>query len=77
MIVIVVVIVVLYVSIYSYQCYYYSTDRQLNKYRKSAEQGDADAQNNLGECYAYAKNPLKAAEWYHKAAAQGECEGAK
>jgi len=44
-------------------------------YRKAAEQGDAEAQNNLGVMYANGqrvpKNEAKAAEWFQKAAEQG------
>ena len=44
-------------------------------YRKAAEQGYADAQNNLGLLYAggtgVVKDEAKAAEWYRKAAEQG------
>ena len=44
-------------------------------WRKSAEQGHASAQNNLGECYYYgqgvAQDYAKAAKWYRKAAEQG------
>ena len=43
-------------------------------YRKSAEQGDAEAQYNLGNCYRYGEgveqNYEKAVEWYRKAAEQ-------
>ena len=44
-------------------------------YRLAAEQGYADAQNNLGVCYhngkGVAKNRATAIRWYKKAAAQG------
>ena len=44
-------------------------------YRKAAEQGYAEAQNNLGLLYAggrgVAKDEAKAVEWYRKAAKQG------
>ena len=44
-------------------------------YRKAAEQGHADAQNNLGLCYQYGKGVAKdyaeAVKWYRKAAEQG------
>ena len=43
-------------------------------YRKAAEQNDADAQNNLGVCYAngqgVAKDEVEAVKWYRKAAEQ-------
>ena len=48
---------------------------EMMKCRKAAEQGDADAQYRLGECYA-AKDETEALKWYHKAAEQGH-EGAK
>lgn len=45
-------------------------------YRKAAEQGDADAQNNLGVMYANGqgtpKDEAEAVKWYRKAAEQGE-----
>ncbi len=44
-------------------------------YRKAAEQGDADAQHNLGWMYANGKgvieNDKEAVKWYRKAAEQG------
>jgi hypothetical protein len=44
-------------------------------YRKAAEQGHADAQVNLGECFmngqGVAKDPVDAVKWYRKAAEQG------
>lgn len=44
-------------------------------YRKVAEQGDAMAQVNLGDCYAngigITKNESEAVKWYRKAADQG------
>ncbi len=49
-------------------------------YEKAAEQGDADAQNNLGCMYyngdGVAQDYNKAREWYEKAAENG-CEEAK
>ena len=43
--------------------------------RKAAEQGDAEAQLNLGNAYSkgagVAKDLTKAAKWYRKAAEQG------
>ena len=47
-------------------------------YRKSAEQGYAPAQWNLGLCYKYGngveKDLKQAAEWYRKAAEQGDAD---
>ena len=44
-------------------------------YRKAAEQGDSDAQCNLGCCYhmgsGVAKDQAEAVGWYRKAAEQG------
>ena len=44
-------------------------------YTQAAEQGDAEAQFNLGVCYdvgdGVQKDPQKAADWYFKAAEQG------
>ena len=49
---------------------------QVKWYRKGAEQGDAQAQFNLGFCYTYgegvAKDHVEAAKWYRKAAEQGK-----
>ena len=43
--------------------------------RKAAEQGDADAQYNLGNCYGRGEgveqDKAEAVKWYHKAAEQG------
>ena len=48
---------------------------EVTKLRTAAEQGDANAQNELGLCYEYGrgigKNSYKAAEWYRKSAEQG------
>ena len=45
-------------------------------FRKAAEQGDANAQFNLGICYydgkGVAKNPAEAVKWFRKAAEQGD-----
>ena len=47
----------------------------LSETRKKAEQGDADAQNNLGKMYASgesgSKDYAEALRWYRKAAEQG------
>ena len=44
-------------------------------YRKSADQGDASAQNKLGECYYYghgvSQSYVNAIKWYQKSANQG------
>ncbi len=44
-------------------------------YQKSAEQGDAMAQNNLGVCYdkgdGVPQSYIEAVKWYRKAAEQG------
>jgi len=46
-----------------------------DEYRESAEQGNADAQYMLGECYYYGAgvevNHKEAVKWYQKAAEQG------
>ena len=48
-------------------------------YLKSASQGNAEAQNNLGELYDKGKgveqDSAKAFEWYLKAAEQGDAKG--
>ena len=47
----------------------------MNTYRKAAEQGNADGQVNLADCYArgvgVAKDEVEAVKWLRKAAAQG------
>ena len=47
-------------------------------FRKAADQGNADAQNNLGDCYrngwGVAKDKNQAISWYMKAAAQGNVD---
>lgn len=63
------------------QCYTYAIgtqqdyDKAVELYKKAAEQGDAQAQCDLGICYrsgeGVEKDPLKAIEWYLKAAEQG------
>lgn len=48
----------------------------INSLKKSAEQGDAWAQNTLGVCYydgnGVAKDSKEAVKWYRKAAEQGD-----
>ena len=48
-------------------------------YRKAAEQGDADAQSNLGGMYANGwgvpEDDGEAVKWYRKAAEQGHASG--
>ena len=47
-------------------------------YRKAAEQGDANAQVNLGVCYdkgqGVKQDHDEAAKWYRKAAEQGDAQ---
>ena len=47
----------------------------VQKYKKKAEKGDADAQNKLGTCYfngdGTPKDYYEAVKWYKKAADQG------
>ena len=47
-------------------------------YKKAAEQGYAEAQNALGDCYRYGtgieKDENAAREWYEQAASQGNGE---
>jgi TPR repeat protein len=47
-------------------------------YRKAAEQNDAEAQYNLGLCYAngqgVAKDEAEAVKWYRKAAEQNDAD---
>lgn len=42
-----------------------------NKLRRSAEQGDMVAQNELGVLYEKTKNHTKSAYWYNKSAEKG------
>ena len=53
-------------------------DKVFKEYKNAAEQGDADAQYNLGVCYANGtgveKDEQKAVEWYQKAAGQGHAK---
>ena len=63
------------------QCYTYGIgtqqdyDKAVELYKMAAEQGDAQAQCDLGICYrsgeGVEKDPVKAIEWYLKAAEQG------
>lgn len=52
--------------------------KNIHDLRKAAEQGDAQAQFNLGMCYANGKgvkeNLTEAVEWYRKAAEQGHAQ---
>ena len=47
-------------------------------YREAAEQGDAEAQHNLGGCYYLGKgvpqDDTEAVKWFSKAAEQGDAE---
>ena len=51
-----------------------TTATSAESYRAAAEQGDADAQCNLGQCYAEGvgvdKDPAEAVKWFRKAAEQ-------
>jgi hypothetical protein len=51
---------------------------KFQEYKASAEQGDAEAQFNLGFCYddgrGVAKDYVEAVKWYRKAAVQGHAE---
>ncbi|MDO5464405.1 MAG: ankyrin repeat domain-containing protein, partial [Akkermansia sp.] len=71
---------------YSMGCNYYfgnngySVDygKAVEYFRKAAEQGQADAQNNLGVCYESGRGVTKdyqeAVRWYRKAAEQGQAD---
>lgn len=58
--------------------YLTSTAVDINALKKSAEQGDAKAQYNLGVCYyngnGVEKDYQEAVKWYRKAAEQGIAE---
>ena len=47
----------------------------VQRYREAAEQGDAEAQSNLGVCYYFGegvkKDKKEAVKWFRKAAEQG------
>lgn len=53
-------------------------DKAIEWYRKSAEQGNAEAQYSLADCYlcgrGVAMNEVEAIKWLHKAAEQGHIE---
>ena len=53
-------------------------DEALQSIRKAAEQGNADAQNDLGVCYetgdGMGRDQAEAAKWYRKAAEQGNAK---
>ena len=53
-------------------------ERAVGWYRIAAEQGHADAQYKLGDCYYYGdgveNDKEKAVQWYRKAAEQGHAE---
>ena len=57
------------------------TSKAVEWFTKAAEQGDAQAQCNLGVCYEYGmsveKNITKAIEWYTKATEQGDEDAKK
>ncbi|OSI12872.1 tetratricopeptide repeat protein [Neisseria canis] len=54
------------------------TENEINQLKQLAEQGDVEAQFNLGTCYrkglGVEQSDNKAAEWYGKAAEQGHVE---
>ena len=53
-------------------------DDRIKRYRIAAERGDADAQNNLGDCYyngdGVPQDYAEAVKWYRKAAEQGNAD---
>ncbi|MGN8837742.1 tetratricopeptide repeat protein [Mitsuokella jalaludinii] len=53
-------------------------EEDMQKYRKAAEQGDADAQNSMGDLYYWGRGVLRdykeAMKWYRKAAEQGNTD---
>ena len=53
-------------------------EKSFEEYKQAAEQGDANAQYRLAECYAYGdgtdEDEEKAFEWYKKSAEQGNAE---
>ena len=54
------------------------TEENVKQYRRAAEQGNAEAQTNLGLCYALGQgvkvDEEEAVRWFHKAAVQGNAE---
>ena len=59
-------------------CAFYTFGADADKYRKAAEDGDVNAQYNLGSCYengeGVAKDQVEAVKWFYKAAEQGHPE---
>jgi uncharacterized protein len=50
-------------------------NKEIEKWKPLAEQGKAEAQNELGELYRVIGNYTEAAEWHKRAAEQGNSEG--
>ena len=65
-------LVLLFVSL---TCFGNFTPEQIKEWRQAAEQGDAEAQNNMGFIYGTGngvpKDYVEAVKWYRKAAEQG------
>ena len=68
---------------YNLRCYYglgveQNYEEAAKWYLKAAEQGNAEAQNNLGKCYGNGlgveQNYEEAAKWFRKAAEQGNTD---
>ncbi|MDR2751272.1 MAG: sel1 repeat family protein, partial [Clostridiales bacterium] len=66
-------------------CYYHGDgvekdyEKTVKWYRKSAEQGNVDAQTSLGFCYlngdGVEENFEEATKWFEKSGGQGEAKG--
>ena len=60
------------------RCKVIPTEKAFEWYEKSAKLGNADAQHNLGVCYAKGEGVEqsweKAFEWYEKSAKQGDAD---
>jgi len=52
----------------------FAQDKDASEYMALAEKGDADAQFNLGRCYAKEENYTEAVKWYMKAAKQNHAD---
>ena len=61
-----------------YRDYAFDERKAVSWFLKAAEQGDAEAQRNLGNCYysgtGVSQNYEEAVKWYRKAAEQGDAE---
>ena len=68
----------LLLSLLAFCCSLWSCTQNFESYKEKAEQGDKEAQYQVGRCYEKGEGvPVdkeKAVEWYKKAAEQGHAE---